>query len=160
MPDGNNGNLRSNRERSEQNVKEISSKGGKASGEARRKKKERREIFRDVLEGRYTDKKTGESVTGEELLIRGIALNLSDPKSRNWLGTVKLIAEATGMTMTADAKNKLTAEVKKIKAETELTKAKTQILAGDKDREASPIDLITEEIFRVQTAMRDEGDEI
>ena len=132
MPHGVNGNLLTNAERTPKKVKETASKAGVASGEAKRKKKERRNIFQDVLSGTYKDKH-GSEVTGEELLIRGIAVNLSDPKSRNWLGTVKLISESLGLTLTEDARKKAEAEIKKIKAETELTEEKTKALRGVKD---------------------------
>lgn len=46
-------------------------------------------------------------------------------------------------------------ETDKTKAEVELTKAKTRILAGDENKEASPVDLITEEIFKYQEAMKE-----
>lgn len=132
MPHGVNGNLLTNTERTPKKVKETASKAGAASGEARRKKKERRNIFQDVLSGKYKDKK-GNEITGEEMLIQGIAINLSDPKSRNWLGTVKLISESLGLTLTEDARKKAEAEIKKIKAETELTEEKTKALRGVKD---------------------------
>lgn len=128
MPHGVNGNLISNAERTPNKVKENASKAGKASKARQREKKERREIFRDVLEGRYTDKKSGETVTGEELLIKGIAVNLSNPQGKNWLGTAKMVVEAMGYGTSPEMKKKIDAEIAKIKAETELTKAKTDAI--------------------------------
>ena len=51
----------------ENEQREISSKGGKASGEARRKKKLLRECLEILLEKEMTDKK-GETMTGAEAL--------------------------------------------------------------------------------------------
>ena len=51
----------------EDEQREISSKGGKASGEARRKKKLLRECLEILLEKEMTDKK-GETMTGAEAL--------------------------------------------------------------------------------------------
>lgn len=133
MPRGDPTKIVSNAARTPQKVKENAIKAGKASGEARRKKKERREIFRDVLDGKYTDSE-GEIITGEELLIRGIATNLANPSSKNWLGTAKMVVEAMGYGSSPDATEKLQAEIEKIKAETELTKAKIEDMkryAGD-----------------------------
>lgn len=154
MAHGTNGNLIPNAERTPKKVTENATKAGQASGEARRKKKERRNIVQTILDGTYKDK-NGREVTGEELFIHGLITNLADPKSRNWHVAVKIIADATGMTMTDDAKKKLASEIDKIQADTELTKAKTRILAGDENKEASPVDLITEEIFKYQEAMKE-----
>ena len=51
----------------ENEQREISSKGGKASGEARRKKKLLRECLEILLEKEITDKK-GETMSGAEAL--------------------------------------------------------------------------------------------
>ena len=51
----------------EDEQRKISSKGGKASGEARRKKKLLRECLEIMLEKEMTDKK-GETMTGAEAL--------------------------------------------------------------------------------------------
>lgn len=128
MPYGKNGNLKSNAERTPEDVKENASKAGQASGVARQKKKERRRIFEDVLTGEYKDKNTGASITGEELLIQGIAVNLANPHSKNWLGTAKMIVEAMGYDASPEMREKINAEIKKIKAETKLINAKIDAL--------------------------------
>lgn len=139
MPDGKNGGkLVSNSDRTPSEVKESTTKGGIASGEARRKKKERREIFRDVLEGRYTDKNTGASITGEELLIQGIAVNLANPHSKNWLGTAKMLVDAMGYGASPEVREKIKAETKKIKAETKLINAKIDALKSDGGENTEP----------------------
>lgn len=129
MPRGDPTKIVPNSARTPQRVKEITTKAGQASGEARRKKTERRNLVQTILDGTYK-LNDGEEVTGEELFIRGLVTNLSDPKSRNWHVAVKIIAEATGMTMTDDAKKKLSSEIDKIKADTDLTREKIKVLQG------------------------------
>ena len=132
MPGKSNGNLIPKHGRSTEERRANGEKGGVASGEARRKKKERREIFRDVLEGKYPVKGGGE-MTGEEMLIHGIATNLSDPKSKHWLGTVKLIVESMGYDQSPELKEKLKAEIAHIKADTALTEEKTKAIRGERN---------------------------
>lgn len=129
MPRGDPSKLVPNSARTPQNVQENTTKGGVASGVARRKKKERRNIVQTILDGTYK-LNDGEEVTGEELFIRGLVANLTDPNGRNWHVAVKIIADATGMTMTDDAKKKLASEIDKIQADTDLTREKIKVLQG------------------------------
>lgn len=129
MPRGDASRLVPNSQLTPEERKERASKMGKASAEARNKKKAQRNIVQTILDGTYK-LKDGEEVTGEELFIRGLVTNLSDPKSRNWHVAVKILAEATGMTMTDDAKKKLSSEIDKIKADTDLTREKIKVLQG------------------------------
>lgn len=62
---------------------EEAKKGGIASGAARRKKADLRKAFREAMETTYTDK-NGTELTGEEIVIRALMQNLSDPKGRNF----------------------------------------------------------------------------
>lgn len=68
MPRGNPENLKSNRERTEENVREITRKGGIASGKARRDKKNLRLALEALLESKQTDPETGKKMTGTELI--------------------------------------------------------------------------------------------
>lgn len=68
MPRGNPENLKSNRERTEENVREITRKGGIASGKARRDKKNLRLALEALLEAKQTDPDTGKKMTGTELI--------------------------------------------------------------------------------------------
>ena len=63
--------------------KEEAKKGGIKSGESRRKKADLRKAFRTAMETTYTDK-NGTELTGEEIVIRALMQNLSDPKGRNF----------------------------------------------------------------------------
>lgn len=56
---------------------------GRKSGEARRRKADLRKAFREAMETTYTDK-NGTELTGEEIVIRALMQNLSDPKGRNF----------------------------------------------------------------------------
>jgi hypothetical protein len=53
-------------------AREIGAKGGKASVEARRKKKDLREALEILLDKEYTDKKTGETMQGIEVVTAAL----------------------------------------------------------------------------------------
>ena len=53
-------------------AREIGAKGGKASAEARRKKRDLREQLEILLEKEYTDKKTGEKMQGIEVVTAAL----------------------------------------------------------------------------------------
>ena len=101
---------------------EEASKGGKASGKARKRKADLRKIAQQVLDGTYTDKATGIKMTGEELVLNGIVANLS-PNSRNWGKAMNVLIELLGA-------NKSHEEKQQIKAQTALLKAKVDIMTG------------------------------
>lgn len=97
----------------------IAIKGGKASGKARREKADLRKSAQALLDATFTDKKTGQTLTGQEIVLKGLIANLSDPKSRNWGKAMEMLNLYTG-------NNLLKEQIEKIKAETELVKAKTK----------------------------------
>ena len=101
---------------------EEASKGGKASGKARKRKADLRKIAQQVLDGTYTDKTTGLKMTGEELVLNGIVANLS-PNSKNWGKAMDVLIELLGA-------NKSHEEKQQIKAQTALLKAKVDIMTG------------------------------
>ena len=111
-------NLVPNSERTPSEIKQNATKAGIASGKARRRKADLRRMAQDILSGTYTDSK-GREVTGEELVINSLIINLADPKSKNWSKAVDLLVELTGAKKTPE-------EIAQIKAETELIKAKTK----------------------------------
>jgi len=94
--------------------------GGIASGKARRRKSDLRKAMQEAMLTTFTDKK-GVQKTGEEIAISGIIANLSDPTSRNWGKAVEAMLHLTGQSMTKE-------QIAKIKAEIELTKAKTKAI--------------------------------
>lgn len=107
--------------------KKIAQMGGIASGKARRKKADLRKAMQEALEQTFTDKK-GEKRTGQEITISGIIANLSDPNARNWGKAVEVMLLLTGQNMTKE-------QIAKIKAETELTKAKTKAISDGNSTE-------------------------
>ncbi len=101
----------------------IAKKGGIASGKARRQKADLRRAMQDALNSTFTDSK-GKKATGQEIVMAGLIANLSDPKARNWGKAVEVMLLLTGQNMTKE-------QIAKIKAETELTKAKTKAIQQD-----------------------------
>ena len=57
---------------STEKAREIGAKGGKASVEARRKKRDLREQLEILLDKKYTDKKTGETMQGIEVVTAAL----------------------------------------------------------------------------------------
>ena len=68
MPRGNPQNLKSINERSTEEAQAIRSKAGKASGKARRDKKNLRLALEALLEKLQTDPETGKRMTGAQLI--------------------------------------------------------------------------------------------
>lgn len=68
MPRGNPQNLKPNSERTAEEVKALTRKGGIASGKARRDKKNLRIALEALLEKKQTDPETGKRGTGAELI--------------------------------------------------------------------------------------------
>ena len=106
------------RELTTEEAREIGKKGGINSAKSRRRKADLRKMAQEIISGTYTDK-NGIEITGEELIIKSLITNLSDPKGRNWSKAVDLLVELTGAKKTPE-------EIAQIKAETELIKAKTK----------------------------------
>jgi hypothetical protein len=111
-------------------------KGGINSGKARRRKADLRRMAQDVLDGTYTDKNTGEQITGEELVLNGIVANL-DPNSKNWGKAMDLVVELLGA-------DKSREEKQQIKAQTALLKARVNVLTGADTSALDRLDAILE----------------
>ena len=109
-------------------ARKIGKKGGIASGKARRKKADLRQMAQDILSGTYTDK-NGREVTGEELVINTLIANLANPNGKNWGKALDTLIELTGAKRTPEEKEK-------IKAETEMLKAKAALMKGEDGAEA------------------------
>jgi hypothetical protein len=102
---------------------EEAKRGGIASGKARRQKADLRRAMQEALNSTFTDSK-GKKATGQEIVMAGLIANLSDPKARNWGKAVEVMLLLTGQNMTKE-------QIAKLKAETELTKAKTKAIQQD-----------------------------
>lgn len=102
---------------------EEQSKGGKASGKARKRKADLRRMAQEVLDGTFKDKH-GKEFTGEEAVIQGLVANLADPKGKNWGKAMELLIKLSGA-------DKSREENQKLKAEIELLKAKIKSLENN-----------------------------
>ena len=120
-------NLIPNSERSPSELREQTRKGGIASGKARRAKADLRKAMQEALNSTFTDSK-GKKATGQEIVMAGLIANLSDPKARNWGKAVEVMLLLTGQNMTKE-------QIAKIKAEIELTKAKTKAISDGNSSE-------------------------
>lgn len=116
-------NLIPNSERTPSELREQTRRAGIASGKARRAKADLRKAMQEALNSTFTDSK-GKKATGQEIVMAGLIANLSDPKARNWGKAVEVMLLLTGQNMTKE-------QIAKIKAETELTKAKTKAIQQD-----------------------------
>lgn len=109
-------------------TQEDHKKGAANSAKARRRKADLRKMAQAILDGTYKDK-NGKEVTGMELVINSMLANIADPKSKNWNKAVDLLVELTGAKRTPE-------EIERIKAETELLKAKAKLMVDSDDSEA------------------------
>lgn len=106
---------------------EEAKRGGIASGKARRAKADLRKAMQEALNSTFTDSK-GKKATGAEIVMAGLMANLSDPKARNWGKAVEVMLLLTGQNMTKE-------QIAKLKAEIELTKAKTKAISDGNSTE-------------------------
>lgn len=113
-------------------ARERGSKGGKASGKARREKADLRKMAQQVLDGTYKDK-DGNDVTGAQLVIRGLIANLNSPKGTNWGKTIDVLVKLLGADKSAE-------ETAQIKAQTALLQAKVDALSGTDDETLKKLD--------------------
>lgn len=104
---------------------EEASRGGKASGKARREKADMRKMAQAILDGTFKDK-NGTPFTGAELVQNGIMANLSDPNGRNWAKAIDLLVMLTGASMSPEQRENLKANTEKIKAETKRMQGDTE----------------------------------
>lgn len=87
-------NLIPNKDRTPEELREITRKGGIASGEARRRKADMRRAMEELLLGEYTIK--GEKVTGLEAISMSMFKIASDPKNKGAVNAYKAIMQVTG----------------------------------------------------------------
>lgn len=84
-------NLVRNEERTPSERRELASKAGRASGAARRKKRDLKGVIKMLLDGEITNKK-GETATRREVM----AISLIDNAMRGNVKAAKLVAELAG----------------------------------------------------------------
>jgi hypothetical protein len=103
------------------NLKTV--KNGKASGKSRRRTANLRKVIQSVMNRTYTDE-DGEQLTGVEKLAVTLYRIAVDPSDKNCLSAMRLLIELYGEDMSPEQKHKL-------KAETELLKARAKKLEDD-----------------------------
>ena len=91
------------------------SKGGKASGEARRKTASIKKHLQAALDGKYND--NGETLTGSELLVKNLLSIAFCKDDKDQLAAIKYVFSLLGEDRTEE-------EIEKIKSETKLINAK------------------------------------
>lgn len=119
-------------------ARERGSKGGINSGKARKRKADLRKMAQQVLDGTYTDKH-GKEFTGEEAVIQGLVANLADPKGKNWGKAMDLLVQLLSA-------NKSREEKQLLKAQTELAKAKVELMNTSDDSVLEKLDDVLKQI--------------
>lgn len=136
-------NLIPNSERSAEKVREAQSKGGKKSGETRRKKRSIREAMQSLLDSTYNlkDSKTDEvrTVTGEQAIALSIMNTAMNPKHKNWRAAVQYALQLVG-------EDKSENENKLIEAQAKMLQAKADIMTGADTTTLDKLDDILREI--------------
>lgn len=121
-------NLKPNSERTPEELREQTRKGGKASGKARKLNADLRKAAQAVLDGTYTDE-NGKKFTGYDAAITGLVANLTDYKGKNWAKAMDLLIQLTGAGKSDEEKALLKAQADMMKAKVALlTSADTQTL--------------------------------
>ena len=127
--------------RSESEARENGKKGGRASGKARREKADLRKMAQTILDGTYTSR-SGEEMTGAELVWQGIMDNVKDPYSKNWGKAMEMLTMLSGANMSPEQRASIRAATAKIKAETKVIKEQSQQSVSTAVYAGSPAALI------------------
>lgn len=120
-------------QKSKKEAREAGSKGGKKSGETRRKQADLRKMAQTILSGKYDFE--GRRLTGEEIMLQTIVTAISDPKNKNWGKAIDTL-----ITLTSAAKSP--EELDKIRAETDVLRAKAKLLSGEDETGLRKLDEI------------------
>ena len=104
---------------------EEQSKGGQASGKARRKKADMRDAVQAMLDGEY--KSDGAKITGAEAMAKKLFALALEKNGKQNIAAIKLIIE-----LTSQSSNALID--KKTKAEIKLLEAKLNALTGENEK--------------------------
>lgn len=104
---------------------EEQSKGGQASGKARRKKADMRDAVQAMLDGEY--KSDGAKITGAEAMAKKLFALALEKNGKQNIAAIKLIVE-----LTSQSSNALID--KKTKAEIKLLEAKLNALTGENEK--------------------------
>lgn len=104
---------------------EEQSKGGQASGKARRKKADMRDAVQAILDGEY--KSDGAKITGAEAMAKKLFALALEKNGKQNIAAMKLIVELTSQNSNALID-------KKTKAEIKLLEAKLNALTGENEK--------------------------
>lgn len=102
---------------------EEASKGGKKSGESRRRNAGIRKRLRNALNDSYTDKQTGKEIQGAEGIVLALMSKALNKKDKDQLNAIKYILSVLG-------EDKPEIEIQRQEAETKLIQAKVDMLTG------------------------------
>lgn len=102
--------------------REEAKKGGIASGKTRRRQADLRKAAQAALNGTYTTQ-DGETLTGEELVIKSIIENIANGKGRNYGKALEAIITLTGAKESDVDRRKKEAEADILEVEAERAKA-------------------------------------
>ena len=116
-------NLKPFSERTESEKREITRKGGIASGKARRKKADIKKALQSILDETYTDE-NGEKFTGEDRLAMTLYKVATDKKHRQCIQAQRLIYELTGQDKTPEDRKRIKQALKMQEKELELIQKK------------------------------------
>lgn len=114
-----------NSRRSREEHKSDSSKGGIASGKARREKADLRKMAQTILDGTYTAR-NGEELTGAELVWQGIMDNVKAPYGKNWGKAMEMLTMLSGASMSPEQRANIRAATAKTRAETKAIKEQSE----------------------------------
>lgn len=114
---------------------EAGRKGGKKSGEAKKKKADIKATVQDVLNDEYTDK-SGRTLSGVGVLVVNLFRIAADPKNKQCITAMKMIFDIYN----DKDKNKLLDQ--KTKAEIKLLEAKVDMLTGSDTEALDKLDAI------------------
>lgn len=95
-----------------------SQKGGRASGESRRRKANIRKAVNAALLDKHMSL-NGKELTGEELVAAALLIAAADPNNRNQVGAARLIIQLIEQDKSAADAKEQKARIEKLKAETQ-----------------------------------------
>ena len=120
---GNEKNLIPNSERTPSKLREMTKKGGQASGAARRKKRDIKNILSTMLEQKTLDE-NGVEITQSEAMAATLISISKDKTHKQCIQAQSLIYRLTGQDQTAEDKKKTKLMLKQLEKDIELTQKK------------------------------------
>lgn len=120
---GNEKNLIPNSERTPSELREMTKKGGQASGAARRKKRDIKNILSTMLEQKTLDE-NGMEITQSEAMAATLIAISKDKTHKQCIQAQSLIYRLTGQDQTTEDKKKTKLILKQLEKDIELTQKK------------------------------------